>query len=373
MAFNILLTNSTDIYGGGEYYVLELAKALQKRGHNVWVSCKPDNLLKSKCEDANIKVIPIDFPSRGALVKIIVQLKNIIHHYKIQILHSNSNYDRTAGAFAAKLAGITHVTNVHSFHSIQHNLTQWLRNNMCTDQFIVDGFCVKDILSNKDGISSSKISVVHLGVDPGSMQRDTMLRQHIRQEFGFSEYDVVIGNVARLVPMKGHEYLLQAFAKLSPSYPNVKLVLVGDGELHTSLLQTARSLNIQENIIFAGFRDNLQAFYSAFDIYAHASVEGGGETFPFAVLQALAQELPVVVTRVGDVPYMVDEESNGFVVAERNASALSDRLRLLIDNTSLRISMARNSREKLLQQFTIERMTDDIVRIYRAVVPSAAL
>jgi glycosyltransferase involved in cell wall biosynthesis len=365
---NILLTNATDIYGGGEYYVLELARSLRHRGHNVWVSCRPDNLLATKCIQAGISVLPIDFPSRGSLFKNIALLKQIIQRHNIQILHSNSNYDRTAGAFAAKLARIRHVTNVHSFHSIQHNPTQWLRNKNATDQFIVDGFCVKDLLMREDCIAQKRITVIHLGVDPESMRRDEKLRHAVRNEFKLDSNHMVIGNVGRLVLMKGQKYLLQAFSKLAIVHPDARLLLIGDGELRHELEQIAASLHILDRVIFAGFRDDLQAVYSAFDIYAHPSIEGGGETFPFAVLQALAQELPVVVTRVGDVPYMVEEGINGFVVPDRNVDDFEERLRRVLENSSLRQTMSRKSRELLLKNFTINNMVDAVLGVYTSVL-----
>ena len=366
--FNILLTNSTDIYGGGEYYVLVLATSLRDRGNNVWVSCRPDNLLAAKCGQAGIPVLPVEYPSRGSLLKNITLLKQIIRRHDIQILHSNSNYDRTAGAFAAKLAGRKHVTNVHSFHSIQHNPTQWLRNRKATDRFIVDGYCVRELLTREDGIAEDKISVVHLGVDPQSMRRDEKLRQAIRGEFRLGDEHVVIGNVGRMVHMKGQKYLLEAFSKLSERHPEVRLLLIGDGELRRELEEAAQSLQIVDHVIFAGFRDDLPAIYSAFDIYAHPSIEGAGETFPFAVLQALAQELPVVVTRVGDVAYMVEEGTNGFVVPDRDIGAFEERLRRLAEDRTLRKTMSQKSRELLLKKFTITGMVDAVVGIYAAVL-----
>ena len=367
-SLKILLTNSTDIYGGGEFYVYELAKALQERDHQVLVSCRSDNLLCEKCEKAHIRTIPLEFPPRGQLVKFISRVRRIIKDNHIQIVHTNSNYDRTAGAFAALTAGVKHITNVHSFHSLQHNITHWFRNRYATDHYIVDGVCVKDLLIRKDRIPSSKISVVYLGVNPDEMKRDQALREKVRKEFGFTDQHLVVGNVARLVLFKGQEFLLRAFAESTHQFKNARLVIVGDGELQEMLTSLARTIDIEKFVIFTGFRHDLQAIYSAFDIYVHSSFEGGGETFPFAVLQALAQELPVIVTRVGDVPVMVEEGLNGFVVPDRDASAIAQKLSILLSDEYLRQSMAMKSRERLLQRFTLRSMVDHIEKIYFSVL-----
>jgi glycosyltransferase involved in cell wall biosynthesis len=366
--YRVLLTNSTDIYGGGEFYVLELAKALQSRHHDVLVVCKPGNLLAAKCLAAGVPVHTVDFPAQGRLVRSILKLREVIRKQRSQIVHTNSNYDRTAGAFAARLTGAVHITNVHSFHSLRYNLTHRVRNAQATDHYIVDGVCVKDLLVRKDGIKEKDISVVYLGVDPDSMRRDETLRAAIRREFGMKETEIVIGNVARFVPFKGHEYLLRSFAEVQKENPGTRFLLVGDGELHEPLVGLARKLGLDKRVVFAGFRDDLPAVYSAMDIYAHSSVEGGGETFPFAVLQALSQELPVVATRVGDVAEMVREGLSGFLVPDRDPSQLAQKLSLLCRDGALRTKMATQGRNLLLSRFTTNSMVDAVENLYSSVL-----
>jgi glycosyltransferase involved in cell wall biosynthesis len=361
---NILLTNSTDIYAGGEFYVLELARMLLLRGYRMWVACRPHNLLRQKCKEAGIPCIPVDFPTKGQLASFVALLRNIIREHEIQIVHTNSNYDRTAGAFAARLTGASHVTNVHSFHSLRHNITHAVRNALLTDHFIVDGACVKDLLVHHDGIPARKVTVIHLGVNPDWMKKDEALRAVARTSFGYEMEDIVIGNVARLVPFKGQEYLLRAFTRLLPRYPTGRLLLVGDGELRDSLVKIADQLGVREAVTFAGFRDDLQAVYCALDIYVHPSVEGGGETFPFAVLQAMAQELPLIVTRVGDVAEMVREGINGFVVPDKDEAALAEKLDLLLGDPAMRARKAAQSRKFLLEKFTVARMVSEVEQVY---------
>ncbi len=364
---NILLTNSSNMYGGGEFYVLEVAKELTRRKHNVMVSCKPDNLLKQKCDAAGVRTIPVDFPVMGKLARFIQQLKDIVKREHIEIVHTNTNYDRTAGAFAARLAGAKHVTNVHSFHSLQYNLTHIIRNKWATDHFLVDGICVKELLVIEDKIAPEKISVVYLGVDPESMKNSPILRKQVRDRYALTDEHIVIGNVGRLVPMKGQQYLVESFGLISAKFPNARLLLVGDGELLESLQAKSKQLGIIDKVVFAGFSDDLVSMYSSFDLYAHSSVEGGGETFPFAVLQALSQELPVVITKVGDVPAMVDEGVNGFVVEEKNTTLFAERLsRLLVDET-LRRAMSQASRKRLLKLFTTGTMVDGIEKVYESI------
>lgn len=168
--------------------------------------------------------------------------------------------------------------------------------------------------------------------------------------------------------MKGQEYLLNAFAEVERGNPDARLVLVGDGELREELSLLADALGIRREVVFTGFREDLQALYSSFNIYVHSSVEGGGETISFAVQQALAQELPVVVTDVADVAENVREGINGFVVPDRDASALARKLTILVQDQTLRKKMGRESRLYLLQRFTTGHMVSRVEKVYRDVL-----
>ena len=368
---NILLLNALDIYGGGEFFVYQLAKLLTQKGHKVWVSCRKDNIIYGRCVDEGIGVFPLDYPEHSGksdLWKNSRILGRFVKENKIDIVHSNTNYDRTAGAFAAKFVGVRHVSNVHSFHSISHNLTHWYRNKFLIHHFMVDGVCTKDLLINEDKIDPSKITLLHLGLDPEQNKKDPVTRKQIRGEFGVKDDEILIGNAARMVPFKGQEYLIRAYPEVMKVYPKSKLMVVGDGELSGILRKLTEELGISGKTIFPGFRSDIKSMYSAFDIYAHTSVEGGGETFPYAMLHALAQELPMVITRVGDMPAMVEEGVNGFVLDDKDVKGISEKLMLLCGNEQLRNEMGKKSYELMLKKFTVEIMTVKIEKVYNKVL-----
>jgi glycosyltransferase involved in cell wall biosynthesis len=367
---NILLLNALDIYGGGEFFVYQFADLLKKNGNNVWVSCRKDNLVYEKCIKAGINVFPLDYPKKGKgkLLKIINALKKFIVDNKIDLVHSNTNYDRTAGAFAAEWAGVKHVTTNHSFHSIEYNPTHWYRNTRLVDHFIVDGECTKELLLRDDSIKEDRITLIHLGIDPKTMKKESALREKMRNEFGIKENQVLIGNVGRMVEFKGQEYLLKAFPPVFKKFPDSRLMIVGSGKLENQLPELAESLGVKNEVIFPGFRDDMQLIYSGFDIYAHTSVEGGGETFPYSMLYALAQGLPMVITRVGDMPAMVDEAVNGFIVEDRKPELIAQKLCILLEDNNLRMKMGAASLEIINKRFTEDVMLSNIESVYKKVL-----
>ena len=123
-------------------------------------------------------------PAQGGLRQCVRELRDVIKRRGIGIVHTNTNYDRTAGAIAARLSGARHVASIHSFHSIQHNLTHWLRNRFWTDRFITLGEGAKEILTRGDGIAPERISIVPLGLDPDEMRRSDELRAKVRLNSG---------------------------------------------------------------------------------------------------------------------------------------------------------------------------------------------
>ena len=164
--------------------MLELAVYLKSKGHDVWAGCRKDSPVFEKCKNSGIKTAEFNFPEKGTgrLRKNIAHITDFIKENKIDIVHSNTNYDRTAGAAAAHLAGISHVASVHSLQSISHNLTHWARNKFLVDMFAADGNIVKNFLVNEDKIDVEKIKVINLGIDPESMERDERLRKKTRNE-----------------------------------------------------------------------------------------------------------------------------------------------------------------------------------------------
>lgn len=367
----ILLLNASHIYGGGEFFVYQLANLLKNRGHEVWVSCRDDNDLYWKCSEAHINLFPQAYPDNSGIKKVIKiskALKSFIAENRIEIVHSNTNYDRTVGAYAAKLAHVPHVTTNHSHQSISYNITHRLRNRYLIDHFIVDGECTRDLHVNEDHINKKRISTSHLGLNPEPVKRSNELRKMIREEFKIADDEILIGNVARMVPFKGQEYLIRAYSQVKPEYPKTKLMIVGDGELSMKLKELVKEQNIENATIFPGFRNDLQAIYSAFDLYSHTSIEGGGEMFPYTILHALGQGLPVVATKVGDVPAMVKDGENGFIVPDKDIDEISGKLKILCADGLLRNKMGRKSYELLIDEFTTEKMIEKIENIYYKVL-----
>ncbi|MBP1647907.1 MAG: putative Phosphatidylinositol alpha-mannosyltransferase [Bacteroidetes bacterium] len=363
---NILLSDSTDIFAGGEDYVLILSKYLVRRGHAVWVSANPAHLLLKKCEASGIQTVPIPFVGMSRVFGVAGLLRAALREHGIDIIHSNANYDRTCAALASAFLPVRHIAGVHSAHSIQHNITHWMRNRWGVDQFIADAEAVKSVLVREDRIPASLITVVPIGVESGITEDRASVRAAVRAELGIAQDTIAIGNVARLVPFKGHKGLLEAAALVVRERRDVVFPIVGDGELLDILREQARSLGIERQVLFLGFRDDLDRLYTAFDIYCHSSLELAAEAFPLAILRALSSGLPVVCTNVGGIAMMVEDGISGFLCPPEDPASLGDALLKVIKHPALRESMGHASLHLFTKRFHAEAMAEKVEKVYEA-------
>ena len=368
----VVLSNSTDIFAGGEDYVLILAKYLGQRGHRVWVSANPGHLLLDKCTGAGIDTLPIRYGDMSRVFAVAAEMRSHLRRLDADIVHSNANYDRTVAGIAAAWLRTRHVASVHSSHSIQHNITHWLRNRYGTEHFIADAESVRDLLVNEDRINPARISVVPIGVEESPVEDQKEWRQRTRASWGIGDETIVIGNVARLVPFKGHRYLIDALSLVAKERSDILGVIIGDGELMAELEHQVGALGIGASVRFLGFRDNLHQLYPAFDVYCHSSLELEAEAFPLAILRALATGLPVVATGVGGISLMVREGVSGYLTKPGNAAALAAALRAPVSDAHLRQSMGGASRELFRKSFHAAAMAEKVETVYRGVVSRQA-
>jgi glycosyltransferase involved in cell wall biosynthesis len=364
----ILLTDATHIFAGGEDYVLILAKHLQLRGHDVTVSALPGHLLLSKCRTEGISTLPIDYQGMDRVFAVAKKLRRELQDRKIDIIHSNANYDRTVAAIAAAWTHVRHVAGVHSSHSIQHNLTHWVRNRWGIDHFVTDAEAGKQVLVEEDHIPPRRVTVVPIGIEAEAPAIRSVARRATRSRLGIADSTVVVGNVARLVPFKGHQVLLNAARSAVREVPDLLFLIIGDGELEASLREQAQTLGINDKIRFLGFQDDLHQWYPAFDIYCHSSLDMAEEMFPIAILRALAAGLPVVCSDVGGIGMMVRHESTGLLVHPGDPDRLSHGLLRVVRDPVERQRMGAGSAALFDEQYRATVMAERMECIYRNVM-----
>jgi glycosyltransferase involved in cell wall biosynthesis len=176
----------------------------------------------------------------------------------------------------------------------------------------------------------------------------------------------VIGVVGNLLRDKGHHILLQAMPRVLAEHPDVAVVFAGHDpsptkEVETALRMQAQQMGLSDRVVFLGYREDVDCVVRGLDIFVLPSLR---ETFPMAILEAMASGVPVVATQVGSIHEMITDGQEGFLVQPNDGSALADRLNLLLDDPARLHAMGCAGRQRVERQFTLDRMTEEYAVLF---------
>ncbi|MCW4047425.1 MAG: glycosyltransferase family 4 protein [Candidatus Bathyarchaeota archaeon] len=213
-------------------------------------------------------------------------------------------------------------------------------------------------------VREDKIRVIHNGVDTNKFQPASDKRK-AKQELGFSPDDIAILSVGRLYARKGLFTLIESMPAVVRRFPRAKFIISGKGQSDEmkKLVAHAQKLGVNGNIVFTGYYPDrkLPRLYQAADVFAFSTFY---ENLPFAVLEALSTGLPVVTTRVGGIPEMIENGRNGFLVQPFNSQELSDRILYFLEHPSAASKMAFLARKVIEERFDWRLIVKKVLRVY---------
>ena len=199
------------------------------------------------------------------------------------------------------------------------------------------------------GVPEHKITVIHNGL-PARQQAGKLVT---RADAGLVDSNFVIGIASRLDPVKGLEYLMDAFAKIVLAYPMARLLLVGDGPCEKNLRKQSIKLGVADKVIFVGYQDNVDNWLDLFDVFALPSL---AESHSIALLEGMRAGKAIVATDVGGNTESVVHEKHGLVVPPADDDALENAIIRLIENSDLRKSLGRSAQQRFKAEFTEDKM-----------------
>lgn len=288
----------------------------------------------------------------------------------VQIVHSHDMYSNIFAVPWARMARTPVVVASRRWWYSLPNAKLRVGNTMAfrmSSAVLANSDQVAESVRNSDGVRRDRIRVVsNFADDAAFAPPDPCEREQRRAELGLSEGELVIGCVARLVPVKDHATLIRAFAMLRAAHPARKLVLVGDGPCRGAMSSFAADLGIGDAVVFAGARMDRVNYHHLFDISVLASQSEG---FPNTLVEAMAAGRPVVATAVGGNRDAVVDGETGRLVPVGDAAALASALQELADSSELRCrlgtaGLARAQAEYRAERVmaTLESMYDELLR-----------
>lgn len=332
-------------------------------------------LLTQARETTRLIVLPEMGRSINPLFDLVTfwKLYKLIKAGRYHIVHTHASKAGVLGRLAAWLAGtpiIVHTLHSLVFHDYQPwivNRTWWLAKKICapvTDFFI----SVSEVISEKAidaGIAKpEKFRTIYSGMELDWFLNAKFDAEKVRKEFGIPLDVPVVGKIARLFPLKGHDQLMDAAPEIVKRIPNVRFFLIGDGILLEHLQERAKEYGIFDNFVFAGLidRTRIPEMISAMDVVVHTSLrEGLARVLP----QALAMGKPCVSFDIDGAREVVINDKTGYLVEAFDSVGLADGVVRLLENEELRRQFGENGRRHVDPNFRAEKMVTDISEVYQ--------
>lgn len=339
---------------GAERHLMTLLPALHARGVTVTLLLIHEpNKPVTDFAPAGVTVVRVPI-ARHLDFGVIGRLRRAIRQLKPDIVHTHLLHADLYGVIAAKLAGVRRVVisrhNDDQFRTLLpfrliHGMLWGMASAGIAISESVRQFCIRI-----EGVKPAKIHTVHYGLSVAQTDRRAA-RAALSAELRLPADALIVGAVCRLIAQKGITYALRAFARLDA--PNAVLVIAGDGHLRGALEAEARTLGIKNRVYFLGWRDDTAALMAAFDLFLAPSLWEG---FGLVLLEAMAQQTPIIASNVSAIPEIVLDGETGRLVPPRDPAALAAALTDLLADAALRRHMGLVGQDRLETAFSVEGM-----------------
>lgn len=349
--------NNEKTWRGGERQTFLLAEALRPHGVESAIACRPGGLLWQHAREHGLPVLPFSANSVVAGG----QLARFGRRFDVVHCHT-----ARAHSIAAIVAGLVRRPLVATRRVDFEPRHTWFNHYKYRRADRVVGVC--EFITNQLaawGVAREKLSTISSTIPPP--KDDGPSRDELRRELNLPLDRPIIGNIAALVGHKDQATLLRAARALTDRRPDVLFVVIGEGDLRDGLLRQQRELRLETVVRFLGFMPQAQRFMQAFDVFAMSScMEGRGGV----VLDAFAARVPVASTAAGGLPELVRDGETGLLVPVGDGLALANAILRLLDDRDLTGRVTATARAWLEREFTVERMAERYLCLYRELLGS---
>jgi len=345
--------------GGMATYVIGLITAL-KRNYNILI----DVITEAGESSDSVNVLntyPLFFPFKAFLT--LLKLKP-------DVIHSHSHIRMLVPGILYKLLLHPKTKVIHTLHTypstskksiiikLKERIYEWLLSK-CDAVTFVSKFQKREIEKNLK--IKMKKRVVYAGVLSQEANEKSVIE--IKNNFELKDDDLVlsfIGNLSLKVKAEGANILIKAMKIVITKYPKIKLLIIGDGEYKNYLERMVKDLNLEKNIIFLGFMDNVFVPLSLTNIYIHISFQ---EALGIALLEAMSKGIPVIASKTGGIPEVIDNGKNGILV-DFSSESIAKAIVELYENKKKMAQLGENARNTIKKQFSWDKAADEYMKIY---------
>ena len=362
--------------GGLSVYVYNFAKKLVEHGHEVYLLVSfGDNYAELEVlRKCGLKVHPIPTKlSAYGLIKyfLLSTLKSIriIKANKIDLIHSHNIYSGVSGAIVSYF---TKKPLIATFHGGDITSLKWKTKKII--RRIVSCWSSKIIILNEKqrsefmsyGFDDERLVLIHTGVDVNEFDRD-IDKKNLKNGLGLNVDDMIILSLSLLNKRKNIKLLIKAFSIVAQREMPCKLIIAGDGSERLNLERLAKELNISDKVIFTGViksREGVAELMKCADVFVLTSLVEG---LPLTILESMAARTPVISTKVGAVPEVIENGKNG-LLASYKPSEIADAIIKVISDSAFAEKISENAFETIKSGYTWEHVAIKNIECYLSVL-----
>ena len=378
------------IKGGMERHIEDLIYGLSRRGYEVVIltTRHPEGITYEERDNVTIYYLgrkPLDYGEyfQKMAIKVLRKIES-----NIDIIHSQSDVGYGYLKYFGKkhpfvvtdhgtlLGEVKSLLNEKTPKSIIHGILLFFKGNFdyhvirrslyhkCADKIIAVSNELKENIKKEYRIPEDKLIVVPNGIDINKFKPINV--DSLRENLNLGSEKVIL-SVGALTKQKGHHLLLKVLPEILKE-EKVKLVIIGFGSYLQKLKDMAVKLGIENHVIFAGrvSDEELPKYYNLADIFAFPTLRMEG--LPLVVPEAMACEKPVIASRIGGIPTVIENNMDGILIKPGNLKELKERIMEVLRDEELAKKLGKNARKKVVEKFNLDRMVEDTIKVYEEVL-----
>jgi glycosyltransferase involved in cell wall biosynthesis len=310
----------------------------------------------------------IDFSSYGNKhTRIDAKIGSFLLNNKVDIIHTHTI---KTSLLAAKALGwhheVIHLATKHILTTPKERRHGWfytladLLSLYLPDHLVAVSHRMGQQIKALPGIKPERVSIIRNAIDCEKYYCPE-IREKMRNEFGLDPSYIVYGFAGRIVQAKHLDVLIKAFAEAYVKYPNIRLLIAGEGNQQTELDKLVCQLGISKAVTWAGFRKDIPQFLAGIDIYVQPSINEG---LSLSLLEAMAAEKPIIATRVGGTEEVISDGVTGLLISAGSDVSLMNAMTKMIDQPEMRSQYAKAARRSVTQAYDIFPMMNSYQQLY---------
>lgn len=353
--------------GGTELNAVRTAERLDRSRFELSVVClRSEGPLKDRMQAAGVPIFPFPIPRLYGAAALLQgwRLLRFLRQSRTDIFHAHDIYSNIFGVPWARAAGVRVIASRRWWMEANRR-SQIIANRhtlRLAHRVLGNSPGIGALLGSREGVAADRIVIVPNFLDEAAFDPPSAeARSDLLAELGISHDRRIIGMVANLLPVKDHDSLLRAVALLRPRWPDLALILVGEGVCRDPLTRLARELKVDDLVRFAGRRPHHPNLHHLFDI---SILSSRSEGLSNSILEAMAAGNPVIATDVGATSDAVSDGETGILVPSGEPEQLAAALERLLADPRLAGRMGTAGRERARSRFSADAAISALERVY---------